>query len=408
MRWWSWRPDRRAAAAFRVSGAPQPEVRVHASLADIGREAWGACNAAADYAANPFTGFDFLQALEESGSVGARTGWLPRHLSVQDASGEVVGVMPLYVKSHSQGEYVFDHAWAQAYMHAGGRYYPKLQCAVPFTPATGPRLIARDGPHREAVQDILLAGARAVCVEAGASSLHVTFPLEAEWRRMGEDGLLLRQDQQYHWTNEGYASFDDFLAALSSGRRKTIRRERRDAQAGLEFAALSGSDLREEHWDAFFEFYMDTGSRKWGRPYLNRRFFSLLGERMADKVLLVMARRPGGRWIAGALNLIGGDTLFGRNWGAVEHVPFLHFELCYYQAIEQAIARGLKRVEAGAQGEHKIARGYLPSPVYSAHWIADPALRAPVARYLEQEREQVRSEMAALEAEYSPFREGDS
>ncbi len=385
--------------------APQSEVRVHTSLADIGREAWDGCNSAPDYAANPFTCYDFLQALEESGSVGARTGWAPCHLSVQDASGEVAGVMPLYVKSHSQGEYVFDHAWAQAYMRAGGRYYPKLQCAVPFTPATGPRLIARDGPHREAVQDILLAGARAVCVEAGASSLHVTFPLEAEWRRMGEEGLLLRQDQQYHWVNDGYATFDDFLTALSSGRRKTIRRERRDAQAGLEFSALSGADLREEHWDAFFEFYMDTGQRKWGRPYLNRRFFSLLGERMADRVLLVMARREG-RWIAGALNLIGGDTLFGRNWGAVEHVPFLHFELCYYQAIEQAIARGLGRVEAGAQGEHKIARGYLPSPVYSAHWIADPALRAPVARYLEQERQQVQSEMAMLEAEYSPFREG--
>ncbi len=339
MRWWNSGRERRAASARRVSGAPRPEVSVHASLADIGREAWDACNAAPDYAANPFTGFDFLQALEESGSVGARTGWTPRHLSVQDASGEVAGVMPLYVKSHSQGEYVFDHAWAQAYMRAGGRYYPKLQCAVPFTPATGPRLIAREGPHREAVQDILLAGARAVCVEAGASSLHVTFPLEAEWRRMGEEGLLLRQDQQYHWVNAGYATFDDFLAALSSGRRKTIRRERRDAQAGLEFAALSGAELREEHWDAFFEFYMDTGQRKWGRPYLNRRFFSLLGERMADQVLLVMARRDG-RWIAGALNLIGGDTLFGRNWGALEHVPFLHFELCYYQAIEQAIARG--------------------------------------------------------------------
>ena len=406
MRWWNSGLDRRLRrAGRRVSCPPQSEVRVHGAIADIGAQAWDGCNAAPDYAANPFTCFDFLQALEESGSVGARTGWTPRHLSVQDAAGEVAGVMPLYVKSHSQGEYVFDHAWAQAYMRAGGRYYPKLQCAVPFTPATGPRLIAREGPQRAAVQDILLAGARAVCVEAGASSLHVTFPLEAEWRRMGQEGLLLRQDQQYHWVNEGYATFDDFLAALSSGRRKTIRRERRDAQAGLEFASLSGAELREEHWDAFFEFYMDTGQRKWGRPYLNRRFFSLLGERMADRVLLVMARREG-RWIAGALNLIGGDTLFGRNWGAVEQVPFLHFEICYYQAIEQAIARGLKRVEAGAQGEHKIARGYLPSPVYSAHWIADPALRAPVARYLEQERAQVQSEMAMLEAEYSPFREG--
>ncbi len=411
MRWWSWL-ERRAhpqhgsrSGDATLSDAPKAEVGLHASIAEIGRNAWNGCNAAPDYAANPFTSFDFLQALEESGSVAARTGWLPRHLSVQDECGQVAGVMPLYVKSHSQGEYVFDHAWAQAYMHAGGRYYPKLQCAVPFTPATGPRLIVRAGPHREAVQDTLLAGARAVCEQTGASSLHITFPLEAEWRRMGEEGLLLRQDQQYHWLNAGYASFDDFLTALSSGRRKTIRRERRDAQAGLEFAALTGAELREEHWDAFYAFYMDTGDRKWGRPYLNRRFFSLLGERMADKVLLIMAAREG-RWIAGALNMIGGDTLYGRNWGAVEHVPFLHFELCYYQAIEQAILRGLKRVEAGAQGQHKIARGYLPSPVYSAHWIADPALRAPVARYLEQERAEVENEMAYLEAEFSPFREG--
>ena len=394
-----------------MKDVPSAEVHVHTAIADIGREAWDGCNAAAEYADNPFTSFDFLQALEESGSVAARTGWAPRHLNVQDAAGETLGVMPLYLKSHSQGEYVFDHAWADAYMRAGGRYYPKLQCAVPFTPATGPRLIARAGPHREAVQDMLLAGARAVCEQTGASSLHVTFPLDTEWRRMGEEGLLLRQDQQYHWVNEGYATFEDFLAALSSGRRKTIRRERRDASAGLEIVALSGGDLREEHWDAFYAFYMDTGARKWGRPYLNRRFFSLLGERMAERVLLVMARRPepkrAGRWIAGALNLIGGEALYGRNWGAVEDVPFLHFELCYYQAIEQAIARGLKRVEAGAQGQHKIARGYLPSPVYSAHWIADPALRTPVARYLAQERAQVEGEMAFLAAEYSPFREGE-
>ena len=384
---------------------PRGEVRVHAAIADIGQAGWDACNARPGYGLNPFTSFDFLHALEESGCVGRATGWTPRHLSVHDAAGEVAGVMPLYVKTHSQGEYVFDHAWAQAYMRAGGRYYPKLQCAAPFSPVTGPRLIAREGPHREAVQDILLAGARTICEQAGASSLHVTFPLEAEWRRMGADGLLLRQDQQYHWVNQGYTTFDDFLAALSSGRRKTIRRERRDAQAGLDIVALSGGDLTEAHWDAFFAFYMDTGARKWGRPYLNRRFFSLIGERMADRILLVMARRER-RWVAGALNLIGADTLYGRNWGALEDVPFLHFELCYYQAIEQAIARGLKRVEAGAQGEHKIARGYLPSPVYSAHWIADPALREPVARYLEQERAQVTSEMAHLEAEYSPFKEG--
>jgi uncharacterized protein len=403
MRWWRSKAERRGRD---VNCAPEAAVRVHPAIADIGQAAWDGCNAHPDYAANPFTSYDFLQALEESGCVGGRTGWLPRHLSVHDGAGDVLGVMPLYVKSHSQGEYVFDHAWAQAYMRAGGNYYPKLQCAAPFSPVTGPRLLARGGEHRDAVQDILIAGARAVCQEAGASSLHVTFPLEAEWRRMGEDGLLLRQDQQYHWVNAGYATFDDFLAALSSNRRKTIRRERRDAQAGLEIVALSGADLREEHWDAFFAFYMDTGSRKWGRPYLNRRFFSLIGERMAERILLVMAKREG-QWVAGALNLIGADTLYGRNWGTLVDVPFLHFELCYYQAIEQAILRGLKRVEAGAQGEHKIARGYLPSPVYSAHWIADPALRAPVARYLEQERAQVESEMAYLQAEYSPFREAD-
>jgi predicted N-acyltransferase len=252
---------------------------------------------------------------------------------------------------------------------------------------------------------MLLAGALALCERAGASGVHVSFPTEQEWRLVGEEGLLLRQDQQYHWFNHGYATFDDFLAALSSGRRKTIRRERRDALAEVEVVALTGAELKEEHWDAFFGFYMDTGSRKWGRPYLNRRFFSLLSERMADRILLLLARRNG-RWIAGALNLLGADCLYGRHWGCTEDVPFLHFELCYYQAIEHAIRLGLPRVEAGAQGQHKIARGYLPTTVYSAHYIADPALRAPVARYLEQEREAVRQEMDWLAEEYSPFREG--
>ena len=381
------------------------EIEVHTAIAEIGEAAWDACNGAADYGGNPFTSYAFLHALEESGCVSARTGWAPHHLSVKDDADGTAAVMPLYLKSHSQGEYVFDHAWANAYQHAGGAYYPKLQCAAPFSPVTGPRLIVRDGVDRPRAQAILLEGARVLCKRLGASSLHVTFPPEAEWRVMGEHGLLLRQDQQYHWTNAGYASFDDFLGALSSNRRKTIRRERRDAQAGLEIAALSGAELTEAHWDAFYAFYQDTGARKWGRPYLNRRFFSLLGERMADRVLLVMARREG-RWIAGALNLMGDDTLYGRNWGALEEIPFLHFELCYYQAIEQAIARGLKRVEAGAQGEHKIARGYLPAPVYSAHWIADRALRDPVARYLDQERAAVQTEMAYLEEAYSPFRQG--
>jgi predicted N-acyltransferase len=385
----------------------KPAVSVHRSIAEIGREAWDACASAPDYAGNPFTSYDFLHALEESGSVQPKTGWAPHHLSVAAEDGDIAGVMPLYLKNHSQGEYVFDHAWAQAYMRAGGDYYPKLQCAVPFTPATGPRLIARAGPTRDAAQEVMLAGALQLTRNLEASSLHVTFPLEAEWKRLGEAGLLQRQDQQYHWVNPGYRDFQDFLDALSSSRRKTIKRERRDAQDGVEIVALNGADIREEHWDAFFAFYMDTGSRKWGRPYLNRKFFSLMGERMADKVLLVMARRNG-RWIAGALNLIGAEALYGRNWGALEHVPFLHFELCYYQAIELAIDRRLARVEAGAQGEHKIARGYLPVPVYSAHFIADPALRKPVAAYLEQERAHVQAEMEMLAEEYSPFKAGET
>ena len=382
----------------------KPQVRVHSTIAEIGKPAWDACNDASDYGRNPFTSFDFLSALEDSGCVSARTGWGPRHLSVEDESGRIAGVMPLYLKSHSQGEYVFDHSWADAYERAGGRYYPKLQCAAPFSPVTGPRLIVREDAPRAAAEKTLLGGAVALCDQIGASSLHITFPPEDQWRRMGEQGLLLREDQQFHWENAGYQTFEDFLAALSSGRRKTIRRERRDAQAELEIVALTGADLKDEHWDAFYAFYMDTGGRKWGRPYLNRTFFALLGERMADRVLLVMARRED-RWIAGALNLIGADTLYGRNWGCLEDVPFLHFELCYYQAIEQAILRGLKRVEAGAQGQHKLARGYLPSPVYSAHFIADPALREPIRRYLDQERPAVEREMAYLAAEFSPFRE---
>jgi predicted N-acyltransferase len=381
----------------------KPEVGVHRRVAEIGREAWDACADNAAYAANPFIRFDFLDAVEEAGCAVERTGWGPQHLSVRDAAGRVAAVMPLYLKSHSQGEYIFDHAWAQAYERAGGRYYPKLLSAAPFTPAAGPRLLVRPDVDAGEARAVLLGGALAVCERYGVSSLHVNFPTEAEWRWMGEQGLALREGQQYHWRNRGYASFEDFLGALSSGRRKTIRRERREAQAGLEILRLTGAELTDEHWDAFFAFYMDTGSRKWGRPYLNRRFFALLHERVAERVLLIMARR-GGRWIAGALNLIGRDCLFGRNWGCVEDVPFLHFELCYYQAIEWAIGQGLSRVEAGAQGEHKIARGYLPEPVYSAHFIADPALRAPVEQYLARERAGVEADMEWLAEEYSPFR----
>jgi predicted N-acyltransferase len=383
--------------------ALQPAVRVSRRIEEIGREAWDAC---AEPYGNPFVSFDFLHAAEASGCAVERQGWGPQHLSLLDEAGAVAAAAPLYLKAHSQGEYVFDHAWAQAYENAGGRYYPKLLCASPFSPVTGPRLLVRPDVDPAAARRQLLAGAVTLADQRGASSLHVNFPSREEWDWMGGEGLLLRQDQQYHWHNQGYADFDAFLSDLSSSRRKTIRRERRDAQDGLEIVAVSGADLTEDHWDAFFAFYMDTGGRKWGRPYLNRLFFSMLGETMAEKVLLLLARRPGGDWIAGALNLIGADALYGRNWGCTEDVPFLHFELCYYQAIEHAIRLGLSRVEAGAQGQHKIARGYLPKAVYSAHWIADPALRAPVARYLDQEREAVRAEMDELTEVFSPFRQG--
>jgi predicted N-acyltransferase len=379
-------------------------VTVHRRIAEFGREGWDSCALNPRYAGNPFVSYDFLWCLEESGCAVERAGWGPQHLSVHDEHGNVAAVSPVYLKSHSQGEYIFDHAWADAYERAGGKYYPKLVSASPFSPVTGPRLMVRPDIDRTAGQGMLLDGALMLCERGGITTFGVNFLLEEEWRFLGARGLLLRQNQQYHWLNPGYRDFDDFLGALSSGRRKTIRRERREAAAGLEIAALSGSDLKEEHWDAFFGFYMDTGSRKWGRPYLNRRFFSLLGERMSDRVLLVMARR-GRRWIAGALNLIGEDCLFGRNWGCVEDVPFLHFELCYYQAIQYAIQHRLARVEAGAQGQHKIARGYLPTAVYSAHYIADPALRGPVARFLDQERAAVQGEMDWLAEEYSPFRQ---
>ena len=375
------------------------EAAVRMTVAEAGIAEWDACNASG----HPFTSADFLGALEDSGSVGGRTGWTPCHLALLDAAGATAAVMPLYVKSHSQGEYVFDHAWADAYIRAGGRYYPKLQAAVPFTPVTGPRFLVRPDIDQALAKQALASASRAFCDQIGASSVHVTFPLESEQALLAEDGWLPRQDLQYWWSNTGYGTFDDFLGDLSASRRKTIRRERREAQADVEILHVTGSDLCEEHWDAFWAFYQDTGARKWGRPYLTRAFFSLLGERMADRVLLILARREG-RYIAGALNLIGPDALYGRWWGCLDDVPFLHFELCYYQAIEHAIRLELPRVEAGAQGEHKIARGYLPAPVYSAHWIADPRLRAPVAAYLDEERPAMAAEREALSEAYSPFR----
>ncbi len=352
---------------------------------------------------NPFISRDFLLALEQSRSVGARTGWHPQHVLAKTADGTLVAVAPCYGKSHSQGEYVFDRGWAEAYERAGGSYYPKLQVSVPFTPATGRRLLVRPGPQAEAIGRAVAAGLVELCGLSGASGVHVTFATEAEFKLLGELGYLQRTDQQFHWENQGFSSFDDFLGAMTARKRKTIRRERHDALANeISVHWLTGSDLTEDVWDAFFEFYMETGSRKWGRPYLTRSFYSLVGETMRDRIVLIMAKRAG-RWIAGAINFIGSHTLFGRHWGAIEHHPFLHFELCYYQAIDFAIAHKLPRVEAGAQGEHKISRGYMPTTTFSAHYIADPALRRAIADYLQRERAYVAAAGAEL-ATLAPFR----
>jgi predicted N-acyltransferase len=357
---------------------------------------WDACAGNA----NPFVSHAFLSALEDSGSVGPRTGWQPLPIAIDGEDGAPAAVLPAYAKSHSQGEYVFDHAWADAWHRAGGAYYPKLQIAAPFSPVPGPRLLLRD----PAAAPALIAAAEALVEREGLSSAHATFVALDQVPLFEAAGWLIRTDTQFHWRNEGYACFDDFLAALSSRKRKAIRKERAAAVAGLDIRHLTGREITEAHWDAFWIFYQDTGARKWGRPYLTRAFFSLLGERMGDRVVLMLALR-GGKPIAGALNLIGADTLYGRYWGCSEDVPFLHFELCYYQAIDAAIARGLTTVEAGAQGGHKLARGYAPVPTWSAHHIPHPAFRRAVADYLEQERRAVADHAGEL-AEMLPFRRG--
>ena len=386
-----------------MSEGTQGVIRIEPSISQIDAAAWDACANPDAATYNPFVAHAFLKALEDAKCVGGRSGWVPQYILVDDAAGTLTACMPTYVKTHSQGEYVFDHGWAEAYQRAGGQYYPKLQAAVPFSPVPGPRLLVRPGPDAEHNGRILGAGAIELARRLELSSVHVTFIREDEWERLAEIGYLKRTDQQFHWLNNGYATFDDFLAALSSRKRKTIRKERSQAlSAGLELVQLRGADITEAHWDAFFQFYVDTGNRKWGRPYLNRRFFSALGEAMADRCLLIFAMREG-RPIAGALNMIGGDCLYGRYWGAIEQHPCLHFEVCYYQAIEFAIAHGLSRVEAGAQGEHKLARGYMPSATFSAHWIADPGLRRAVARYLDEERRAV-AEQREMLAEYGPYR----
>ncbi len=389
----------------RVQDKPARTLKVYPRIADIDAAAWDACANPAPAASNPFVTHAFLKALEDAGTTGEHAGWIPQHLILEDGHGGIAGAMPLYAKTHSQGEYVFDHAWADAYTRAGGSYYPKLQASVPFTPVPGPRLLVKPGPDAEARQGVLAAGAVEVARRMDVSSLHVTFLTESEWNRLGGMGFLQRTGQQFHWTNGGYATFEDFLGTLASRKRKAIRKERETAlSTGLSIERRTGAEITEADWSAFFRFYVDTGDRKWGRPYLNREFFSLLGQSMAEQCLLLLVKRDG-RPIAGALNLIGGDCLYGRYWGCVEQHPCLHFEVCYYQAIDFAIERRLKRVEAGAQGEHKLARGYLPVTTYSTHWVPDAGFRRAIERYLVRERAAVAEACAEL-AELGPFRRG--
>lgn len=378
-------------------GSDAALARTVSSIADIDSACWNRLANPDPARRNPFVSHEFLSALERSKSVAPETGWAPMHL-VLERAGRIAGVAPVYAKGHSQGEYVFDHHWADAYARAGGRYYPKLLNAAPFTPVPGPRLLAPEGPDKQ-----MLAGAlRQAADQTGASSAHVNFIADADKTALAEAGFMLRMGEQYHWFNRGYARFDDFLAALASRKRKAIKRERREAAEGLVIRRLTGGEITERHWDAFWLFYQDTGARKWGHPYLTRTFFRLIAETMADSLLLIVAERNG-EPIAGALNFIGGDALYGRYWGCTEDVPFLHFELCYHQAVEFAIERSLKRVEAGAQGQHKIARGYEPVPTWSAHWISNESFRDAIARYLESEREETGLEIEALK-DFTPFR----
>ncbi|TPI63209.1 GNAT family N-acetyltransferase [Mesorhizobium sp. B3-1-7] len=382
-------------------------IRVAAGIGAFTCEEWdgfaGTTRGDKENGYNPLVSFAFLSALEDSGCAIRRTGWQGHHLRLETAQGRLLGAVPCYLKSHSQGEYVFDHGWSDAFERAGGRYYPKLQCSVPFTPVTGPRLLVGKGENVGAVRAGLAEGLKLVTDKLGVSSAHVTFANEPDVATLEAAGFLHRTDQQFHFFNEGFSNYDDFLATLASRKRKAMKKERREALAdGISIDWLTGKDITESAWDDFFAFYTDTGGRKWGRPYLNRQFFSLIGERMADDILLVMAKRNG-RYIAGAINFIGSDALYGRNWGCIEDHPFLHFEVCYHQAIDFAIERKLTVVEAGAQGEHKLARGYRPVTMHSAHYISHPGLRNAVADYLRRERREVERMGEYLE-EHTPFR----
>ncbi len=373
-------------------------TKANSYIKDIPAPEWDRC-AGGD---NPFTRHAFLLALEVSGSATAEEGWLGRHLTVWDG-GEMNAALPLYLKSHSMGEYVFDHSWADAYTRAGGSYYPKLQSSIPFTPATASKFLIKEGEDKAVYNSHLIGGLNSITKDTCASSLHLTFLPECEARKLEENNFLIRCDQQFHWENENYKHFDDFSSSLSSRKRKSINRERREAlKNGIEIEILTGTNILELHWDHFYEFYQDTGARKWGQPYLTREFFSHISASMADKIVLMMAKREG-NYIAGALNFLGADTLYGRNWGASEHHPFLHFELCYYQAIDFAIERGLKWVEAGAQGQHKLSRGYLPRKTYSAHYIPNIGFRDAIEHYLIHERENVNYAIKHLN-QFSPFK----
>lgn len=380
----------------------QRHVTVFSAIEKIPAAEWDRCANPSPQAFNPFVSHAFLLALEQSGCVSANTGWRPQHLVLRDPQNNQLGCMPCYIKTHSQGEYVFDHGWAEAFENAGGDYYPKLQSAVPFTPVTGSRLLVPEVADKLVRETQLVDAALQLSEKRQLSSVHLTFLPEAQARHLAAMGFLLRTDQQFHWDNDNYRNFSHFLSALAARKRKSIRKERAVVHAsGVSFEWLTGDQIQEQHWDLFFQCYQDTGSRKWGQPYLNRQFFRLIGETMADRILLVMCRFQG-QYIAGALNFIGGDTLYGRYWGCLQPLPFLHFETCYYQAIEYAIANGLKAIEAGAQGAHKLARGYLPQTTYSAHHIAHPDFRRAVAAFLEQERRQVALESELLTA-HSPF-----
>jgi predicted N-acyltransferase len=397
-----------------VDGGDEPVVghaiRVVGSMSDFAREQWmmlaGTSRDDSGSGYNPFLSFDFLSSLEDAGCATARTGWRASHLRLEDRNGALLGAIACYLKSHSQGEYVFDHGWADAFERAGGRYYPKLQVSVPFTPATGPRLLVRRDLDPAKIRDMLASGLRAVTDRLGVSSAHVTFAENADIQALTGAGYLHRTDKQFHFFNENYSSYDDFLGSLASRKRKALKRERREAlEAGISIDWLTGNDITERVWDDFVAFYMDTGGRKWGRPYLNRKFFSLIGERMGNDILLVMAKRAG-RYIAGAINFSGSDTLYGRNWGCIEEHPFLHFEVCYHQAIDFAIERKLRVVEAGAQGEHKLARGYRPVTTHSAHYIAHPGLRDAIETYLQRERQDV-AHVSRYFERHTPFRKDD-